>query len=73
MISKKEYACAPYKGRLDMEIEELRLLIVNMSQRRHEERMNIYISKENRKNSGTRQMTEEDCKSKASGALQQKT
>ena len=37
--------------RLDMEIKGLRLLMVNMFQRRHEERMNIYISRENRQNS----------------------
>ena len=43
-----------------------------MSQRRHEERIKIYISRENRQNSGRKQMTEEDCRSKASGTLQQK-
>ena len=46
--------------------------MVMMSQRRNEERMNIYISRKNRQNSAKRQMTEEDCRSKASGALQQK-
>ena len=46
MISGKEDACAPDKGRLDMEIEELRLLMVKMSQRKHEERMNIFIRRE---------------------------
>ena len=61
------------KDRLDMDIEELRLLMVKMSQRRNEERMNIYISRENRQNNGKRKMTEEDCRRKASGALQQKT
>ena len=61
------------KDRLDMEIEELRLLMEKMSQRRNEERMKIYISRENRQNSAKRQMTEENCRSKASGALQQKT
>ena len=39
------------KDRLDMEIEELRMLMMKMSQRRHEERMNIYINKENRQSS----------------------
>ena len=60
------------KDRLDMEIEELRMLMVNMSQRRNEERMNIYIIRANRQNNNIRQMIEEDCRSKASGALQQK-
>ena len=55
-----------------MEIEELRMLMVKVSQRRNEERMNIYIIRENKQNNDRRQMTEEDCKSKASGALQQK-
>ena len=55
-----------------MEIEELRLLMVKMSQRRHEERMNIYISRANRQNRGRGRMTEKYCRSKASGALQQK-
>ena len=63
--------CQP-KDRLDMDIEELRLLMVKMSQMTHEERMKIYISRENRQNSNMRQMIEEDCRSKASGALQQK-
>ena len=58
------------KDRLDMDIEELRLLMVKMSQRRNEERMNIYISKENKQSSNKRHMAKEDCKSKASGALQ---
>ena len=34
--------------------------------------MKIYINRENRQNSGRRQMTEEYCRSKASGALQHK-
>ena len=55
-----------------MEIEELRLLMVKMSQRRHEERMKIYISIANRLNNGRRQITKEDYRSKASGALQHK-
>ena len=42
-----------------------------MYQRIHKERMNIFISIENRQNNGRRQMTEEDCRSKASGTLQQ--
>ena len=58
------------KDRLDMEIEELRMLMVKMYQRRHEERMKIYISIANRQSSSRRHMTKEDCKSKASGALQ---
>ena len=57
--------------RLDMDIEELRLLMVKMSQRIHKKRMNIFISISNSQNNGRRQMTEEDCRSKASGALQQ--
>ena len=44
------------KDRLDMEIEELRLLMVKMYQRRNEERMNIYISRENRQNSDKRRL-----------------
>ena len=44
------------KNRLDMEIEELRLLMVKMSQRINEESMNIYISKENRQNSDRRRL-----------------
>ena len=55
-----------------MEIEELRLLRVKMSQRRHEERMNIFISRAKKQSSRRRPMTEENCRSKASGALQQK-
>ena len=43
-----------------MEIEELRMLMVKVSQRRHEERMKIYISRENRENNNRRQMTKED-------------
>ena len=39
------------EDRLDMEIEELRLLMVKMSQRRHEERMNIFISREKKQSS----------------------
>ena len=57
---------------MDMEIEELRMLMVKVSQRIHEERMKIYISRANRKNNNKRHMIEEDCRSKASGALQQK-
>ena len=37
------------KDRLDMEIEELRMLMVKVSHRIHEEIMKIYISKEKRK------------------------
>ena len=51
------------KDRLDMEIEELRLLMVMMSQTRHEEIMIIYISRENRQNSDKSKMTEKYCKS----------
>ena len=60
------------KDKMDMEIEELRMLMMNMSQRRHEERMNIYISKENIQNNGRIQMTEEDYRRKSNGTLQQK-
>ena len=60
------------KDRLDMEIEELRMLMVKVYQRRNEERMKIYIIIENRKNNDRRQMTEEDCRRKSSRALQQK-
>ena len=35
--------------------------------------MKIYISRENRQNSDKRKAREEDCRSKASGALQQKS
>ena len=34
------------KDRMDMEIEEIRMLMVKVSQRRHEEIMNIYISRQ---------------------------
>ena len=60
------------KDRMDVEIEELRLLMVKMSLRRNEERINISISRASRQNNGKIHMTEEDCRSKASGALQQK-
>ena len=54
---------------LDSEIKNIRMLMVRMSQKRHEGKMNIYtrIASNNK-----RHMTEEDCKSKASRALQQK-
>ena len=55
-----------------MDIKELRMLMVKVSQRRHDERMNIYINRANRQNNNKIQMIEEDCKSKASGALHQK-
>ena len=55
-----------------MGIEELRLVMVKMSQRRHEERMKIFISRAKKQSSKRGQMTEEDCRSKASGALQHK-
>jgi hypothetical protein len=35
------------EDRLDMEIEEMRMLMVKMSQRRHAKVKNIYISREN--------------------------
>ena len=60
------------KDRLDMEIEELRLLMVKMSQRRHEERMKIFVSRGKKQNNKRRQMTEGDGRSKASGAWQHK-
>ena len=60
------------KDRMDMEIEELRLLMVKMSQRRNEERMNIFINREKKKSSKRGRMTKKDCRSKASGGLQQK-
>ena len=60
------------KDRLDMDIEELRLLMVKVSQRRHAERMNIFISREKKQRSRRRQMTEGDGRSKASGTLQHK-
>ena len=60
------------KDRLDMEIEELRLLMVKMSQRRHEEGMNIFISRAKKKRSRRRQMTEGGGRSNASGASQHK-
>ena len=55
-----------------MEIEELRLLMGKMSQRRHEERMNIFINREKKQSSKRGRMTEKDCRRKASGALLQK-
>ena len=54
---------------LDSELENMRMLMVKASQKRHEEKRNIYISRER---SSKRQVTEEDYKSEASGALQQK-
>ena len=45
------------KDRLDMDIEELRLLMVKMYQRRNEEIMMIYISLENRQNENRRKVT----------------
>ena len=60
------------KDRLDMEIEELWLLMVKMSQRRHEERMRIFISREKKQSSKRGWMTEKDYRRKASGALQNK-
>ena len=60
------------KDSLDMEIEELRMLMVKLSQIRHEEKMNVYISREKRQSSSMRQMTKEHYESEASGALQQK-
>ena len=46
--------------------------MVNMSQTRHEERINIFISRAKKHNSKKGRMTEKDCRRKASGALQQK-
>ena len=60
------------KDRLDRKIKGLRLLMLKVSQRRHEQRMNICISRSNRKNGDRKQMTKEECKSKASRALQHK-
>ena len=57
---------------MDIEIEGLRFLMANMSQKRHEERMNIFISRAKNQRSMRRQMTEGDGRSKASGALQHK-
>ena len=44
--------------------------MVNVFQRRHEKRS--FFADKNRQNTDRRQMIEEDCRSKASGALQQK-
>ena len=60
------------KDRMDMEIEELSMLMVKMSQRRHEEGMKIYISRANKQKNNRRQMTKEYCRIKSSGALQHK-
>ena len=46
--------------------------MVKMSHRIHKERMNIYISRANRQNIDKRKVIEEDCRSRASGALQHK-
>ena len=43
------------KDRLNMEIKELRLLMVKVSQRRHEERMKIYNSRAKNQNNSRRQ------------------
>ena len=40
-FQEKKMQVYQLKDRLDIDIEELRLLMVKMSQRRHEERMNI--------------------------------
>ena len=45
------------KDRLDMEIEELRMLMVKVSQRRHEERMKNFISLAKKQNNNRRHMT----------------
>ena len=55
-----------------MEIEEIRMLMAKLYRRRYEERMEIYIRRAKKQNNSRRQMIEEDCRSKASGALQQK-
>ena len=60
------------KGRLDMEIEELNFLMVKMCQGRNEDRMNIFISRENKKRNRRIHMMEGDGRSKASGGLQHK-
>ena len=71
-FQEKKMQVSQPKDRLDMEIEELILLMVDMSQRRHVKRMNIYISKENIQNTGRGQTPKKYCRSKASGALQHK-
>ena len=55
------------EDKLDIEIEDIRMLMVKVSQRRHEERMEIYISRAKKQNNNTREMTKEDCTSKDSG------
>ena len=55
-----------------MEIEELRLLMVKMSQKRHEERMRILISRKKKQSNRRRHMTKKYGRSKSSGALQHK-
>ena len=58
---------------LDIDIENMRMLMVKMSQNRHEEKRNIFISRARKQNNNRRYMTKKDCRSKDSGALQQKS
>ena len=55
---------------LDIEIKNMRMLMVKMYQKIHEEKMNIFISRARKQNTIRRYMTKEDCRSKASGASQ---
>ena len=55
-----------------MEIEELRMPMVKVSQRGNGEKMEIYDSREKKNNNSRRKMTEEYCESKYIGALQKK-
>ena len=58
------------RDKLDNEIENMRMLMVKVSQKRHEENSNIYISRARKQHSSKKHMTKKDCRSKANGALQ---
>ena len=62
------------RDRLDSEIENMRMLMVKMSHKRHKEKilMNIYISRAKRQSNNMRHITKKYSRSKASGELQQK-
>ena len=60
------------REKLDSEIEKMRPLMVKVSQKIHEDKNNIYISRERKQINNRKHLTKEDCRSKANGALQQK-
>ena len=58
------------RDKLIIEIENMRMLMVNMSWEIHEEKINIYINGAKRQSSNKRHMTKKDCRIKSSGELQ---